>query len=113
MIRYRKQVFTDSNLVTVAHYRNVLTAEGIEADIRNANLGSVLGEVPFTEVWPQLWVRHVLDVPRAREIIAELQAAPDATGAPWECTACGTLNEYQFAACWRCATAAPPEPSAR
>ncbi|MEN7343024.1 MAG: DUF2007 domain-containing protein [Pseudomonadota bacterium] len=97
-----KKVFTADNLVTVAHFRNVLMAEGIESEIRNANLGSVLGEVPFTEVWPQLWVKHALDAPRAREIIEAMQQEDDVPGVPWRCAHCGADNEAQFAACWQC-----------
>ena len=101
-----RKVFTADNLVTVAHYRNVLESEGIRTEIRNQNLGGVVGEVPFTEVWPQLWVRP-LDAQRAREIIDELDAAP-VDGEPWRCASCEADNEAQFAACWRCG-----EPDAR
>lgn len=100
-----KKVFTADNLVIVAHYRNVLEAEGIETEIRNQNLGSVLGEVPFTEVWPQLWVRHAFQADRAVEIINEVAAA-QISGEPWVCQQCGTRNEPQFAACWRCGAVA-------
>ena len=100
-----KKVFTADNLVTVAHFRNVLAAEGIDSEIRNANLGSVLGEVPFTEVWPQLWVKHVLDAPRAREIIEAMQREEESPGEAWHCRHCGAENEAQFAACWQCGAA--------
>lgn len=99
-----KKVFTADNLVTVAHFRNVLETAGIETEIRNENLGSVLGEVPFTEVWPQLWVRHVLDAPRALELIAEASAPPEASD-PWQCRHCAASNEGHFAACWQCGKA--------
>lgn len=98
-----KQVFTADNIVTVAHFKNVLAAEGIRSEIRNQNLGSVLGEVPFTEVWPQLWVVHALDVDRARQIIADAQSQT-LEGPQWSCERCGIDNEFQFAACWQCAT---------
>ncbi|MFK8051837.1 MAG: DUF2007 domain-containing protein [Woeseiaceae bacterium] len=96
-----KKVFTADNIITVAHYRNVLEAEGIATEIRNQNLGSVLGEVPFTEVWPQLWVRHALDVPRAKELIAEASQPPE-VGEAWHCQHCEASNESHFAACWQC-----------
>ena len=95
-----KKVFTADNLVTVAHYRNVLESEGIRTEIRNQNLGGVLGEVPFTEVWPQLWVKP-LDAQRALEIIEAARSEPVA-GDPWRCSGCGADNEPQFAACWQC-----------
>lgn len=97
-----KKVFTSESLVTVAHYRNLLQAEGIACEVRKENLGSVMGEIPFTELWPELWVKHDLDAARARELIAEAQSAPVAHGRPWRCTHCGELNEYQFSICWNC-----------
>ncbi|MEO0576517.1 MAG: DUF2007 domain-containing protein [Pseudomonadota bacterium] len=98
-----KQVFTADNIITVAHFKNVLAADGIESEIRNQNLGSVLGEVPFTEVWPQLWVVNSLFADRARQLIAEAQSQT-LEGPPWACRHCGEDNEFQFAACWQCAT---------
>lgn len=95
-----KKVFTADNLVTVAHYRNVLESHGIPTEIRNQNLGGVLGEVPFTEVWPQLWVKP-LDAQRALELIEAARTEP-VEGEPWRCANCGADNEAQFAACWQC-----------
>lgn len=102
-----KKVFTSESLVTVAHYRNLLEIAGIRTEIRNQNLGSIVGELPFTEAWPQLWVVHPLDVARAEEIIAEAASAPDSTGPAWRCGACGTENDSQFAACWHCGAMDP------
>ena len=95
-----KKVFTADNLVTVAHYRNVLESHGIATEIRNQNLGGVLGEVPFTEVWPQLWVKP-LDAQRALELIEAARTEP-VEGEPWRCASCNADNEAQFAACWQC-----------
>ena len=102
-----KKVFSADNLVTVAHFRNVLESEGIRTEIRNQNLGGVLGEVPFTEVWPQLWVRNALDAPRALEIIEEVSSTTE-TGDDWQCANCGSDNEAQFAACWQCGEVEAP-----
>lgn len=99
-----KKVFTADNLVTVAHFRNVLAVEGIDTEIRNQNLGGVIGEMPFTEVWPQLWVTHAIDAPRALELIEEAQAAPEITE-PWQCRQCDASNEGHFGACWQCGKA--------
>ncbi len=96
-----KKIYSADNLVTVAHFRNVLESEGIRTEIRNQNLGGVLGEVPFTEVWPQLWVRNALDAARALEIIEEVNNTP-IVGENWRCSACDSENEAQFAACWQC-----------
>jgi len=96
-----KKVTSADSLVTISHYRNLLQSEGIEAFIKNQYLGSILGEMPFQEVWPELWVKNDMDYDRARQLIAEgiLEESPSE---PWTCANCGNENEGQFAACWNC-----------
>lgn len=96
-----KKVTAADSLVTISHYRNLLASEGIDAFIRNEHLGSILGEMPFPEVWPELWISNDLDLDRARQLIdkAILSESPDEK---WTCAACGAENEGQFAACWQC-----------
>ena len=53
-----KKVTSADSLVTINHYKNVLISEGIPAFIRNEHLGGILGEMPFQEVWPELWVEN-------------------------------------------------------
>ena len=64
-----KKLTTHASLITINHYKNVLAAEGIEAEIRNQHLGSIMGDMPFVEVWPELWVKNDLDFDRARQLI--------------------------------------------
>jgi hypothetical protein len=97
-----KKLTSAPSVVTIHHYRNILAAEGIPSEIRNEHLGSILGEMPFTDTWPQLWVRNDLDFDRARQLIDG--SADEAPGAPWRCEKCGEENEGQFAACWNCGT---------
>ena len=52
-----KKVTSSPSLVTISHYRNLLTSEGIASFIRNEHLGSIVGEIPFEEVWPELSLR--------------------------------------------------------
>lgn len=89
------------------HLRNVLESAGIACEVRNDRLAGVMGEIPFVECWPQLWVRHAGDVLRARALIEDaLRPATDAEA--WTCTGCGERLEPQFAQCWRCAATAEP-----
>ena len=96
-----KKLTSAASTITIHHYRNLLEAEGIPCEIRNEHLGSVLGEIPFVETWPQLWVVNDLDYDRARQLISE-QALDESPSGPWKCGSCGEENEGQFAACWNC-----------
>lgn len=100
-----KKVATEPSLVTISHYKNLLKAEGIEAFLRNEYLGSVVGEIPFPEVWPQLWVRNDLDYDRAKQLIDSEKLLEESPTANWKCSGCGEENEGQFAACWNCGKA--------
>lgn len=96
-----KKLTSAASLITINHYKNLLAAEGIAAEIRNEHLGSIFGEMPFTEVWPELWIQNDLDYDRALQLIdaAIVEESPDK---PWRCRQCGEDNEGQFAACWNC-----------
>ena len=104
-----RKVHTAESMVEIAHLRNLLESEGIACVVRNERLAGALGEIPFVECWPQLWVRNAGDVLRARGLIDEaLRPTPEAE--PWVCPHCGEHIEPQFAQCWHCA-AAPEPPS--
>lgn len=90
------------NIVLAHHWANVLRAAGIPCEVRNTALVGAMGEIPFLEAAPQLWVHHTLDLTRARIVLDELREPP--SGTPWDCTACGEAIEPQFGACWKCGT---------
>lgn len=97
-----KKVTSRDSIVLINHYRNLLASEGIETIIRNEHMGSVMGEIPFQEVWPELWVKNDLDHDRAKQLIDADNVLEESSGTPWRCSNCGEENEPQFAACWSC-----------
>ena len=96
-----KRVYTAESVVQVMHIKNVLAAEGIRAEMRNDRLGGVIGEIPFLETWPELWVAE-LDFERAQELIEQELHGPGLQEPPWKCRACGEEIEGQFMECWNC-----------
>ena len=96
-----KKLTTSPSLITINHYKNLLESEGIACRIKNEHLGSIVGEMPFVEVWPELWVINDLDVDRARQLIDQ-DITAESPGMTWKCKHCGEENEGQFAACWSC-----------
>lgn len=97
-----KRVFRAASLLQVAHARNVLTAAGIESELRNQYLAGALGDLPMLETWPQLWVEDTLESSALRALE---NAARAPSGAPWTCGQCGEQLEPQFTTCWRCGAA--------
>jgi hypothetical protein len=92
------------HLLQAEHYANVLRAAGIRCAVRNTALAGAIGDIPFLECAPQLWIDSPLDESRARELLGSLRQP--VTGPAWQC-ACGESIEPQFGACWRCGASRP------
>lgn len=98
-----RKVYTAESVIEVAHLRNVLEAEGIRCFVRNEGLAGVIGEIPYVECWPELWVVRNGDALRARGLVDQARQSAPAAGPDWRCERCGELVEGQFDSCWRCA----------
>jgi len=97
-----KKIYTTDSLVTVQHLKNLLEQEGIPCLVKNDQMFTLRGEVPFTEVWPQLWVMRDEELQQAGEIVAEHLKGPAADLPQWDCPGCGEKMDGQFTACWHC-----------
>ena len=89
----------------LGYLRSILEEAGIACMIKNERLSGALGEIPFLECWPELWVvdKHALS--QAERLVAAAQAEAE-PGEPWQCSHCGETVDGQFAACWQCGTEA-------
>ena len=96
-----KRVYSTEILANAWNIRNVLEQHDIQAEVRNENLFSVSGEVPFIECLPEVWVKSLYSV-RAEEIIAGIENSVDVNGPDWLCSGCGESNTINFAVCWSC-----------
>jgi hypothetical protein len=102
-----KKVYSHESIVTINHLRNVLEAQGVPALVRNDRLFGVLGEVPFVECWPQLWVLSDHQAGHAERLITEALAEPDRGFEDWECPDCRERVEAAFGVCWNCGAESP------
>ena len=79
-----------------------LADEGINCLVRNDELSTALGEIPFVECYPELWVVDDEVWPRARLLLDKWLAESAETGPDWTCPGCGEQLEGQFLTCWNC-----------
>ena len=84
--------------------KELLEKEGIACLIKNEQLFAALGEIPFLECAPQLWIVDDDVWPRAK-ILLDNWLKTDVDSEPWSCPTCGEQLEGQFGACWRCGKA--------
>ncbi len=82
--------------------KSTLEEVNIPSMIRNENLSVALGEIPFTECFPELWILKDEDYPKAKEIVAGWRKDQMETYSPWICPNCNETIEGQFTSCWKC-----------
>jgi hypothetical protein len=97
------KVFENREIAIVGLMQSHLEAIGIPTVMRNQGLNQLGGEIPFNEIWPELWVVNDSDLEAARAIVVEFRSPP--TGPPplpWTCLNCGETVDGNFAQCWNC-----------
>jgi hypothetical protein len=98
------KVYENFELSIVGQLQSLLEANGIRTFLKNEFAAGALGELPFVEVCPQLFVLKPVDLPEANRLIREtapLFASPE-PGTPWTCAKCGAEVNGELAVCWKC-----------
>jgi hypothetical protein len=72
--------------------------------VRNTILAGAVGDIPFIEAGPQVWIDSGESAKHARDVLARVDEAPTQSG--WRCE-CGEAIEGQFAQCWNCGRSRP------
>ena len=85
-------------------FKELLSSEGIACLLKNDQLSSAIGEIPFTECYPELWIIDDETYPRARLLIDGWLASHESDRICWTCSVCGEISEGQFGSCWSCET---------
>ena len=96
------KVFEDFELSKVGQFQSVLEAAGIRTHLKNQYTSSVLGEIPFVEALPELWILEDEDLVMAKRLIQQLLSTSDESEPEWTCGECGSQVDGVFARCWKC-----------
>jgi hypothetical protein len=89
------------SLVEIEALRAQLEDAGIQCLIKNQYASSLAGEVPFAEVFPELWLVQDEDLSQARELLDQWKDQ-DVQGHRWTCKNCGEGHGAQYTECWKC-----------
>lgn len=86
-------------------YCEMLAQEGIDCLVKNDQLFSAVGELPFVECFPELWVVDDEVLPRARLLLEGwLRQDVEQIEKSWICPNCEERCGMQFELCWNCMT---------
>ena len=84
---------------------DALSSLGIVSHIFNANAAGALGEVPFMQAQPEVWVDDDDQAAHAHEVLTCLNNAPPRDEKT--CPHCGEKNPGNFLSCWQCGQTLP------
>ncbi|MHB8454917.1 MAG: putative signal transducing protein [Acidiferrobacterales bacterium] len=96
-----QKLYTAANLQEAHLIRGMLSAAGIETRIFNEHLQGGLGDIPFTEVYPEVWLDEEADMTLAQRILADYER-PMAVRGSRRCSSCSEENPGSFEICWSC-----------
>lgn len=82
--------------------KRMLEQTHIECMIRNENLIGAVGDIPFLNCYPELWLLDQNDHARAETIVTNWQQANRPNQSGWACPQCAEIIDGQFGACWQC-----------
>jgi hypothetical protein len=100
-----KHLFTATTPIDGANIemlKGLLEEMEIRCMIRNEYLSSAMGEMPFLETSPELWILNDADYLRAKAMLDTWRTTRVEVSDPWICSDCGETIEGQFTSCWQC-----------
>lgn len=96
-----KRVYCAANFTEAHLLRQMLGREGIAVKVFNENAQSGLGDIPFTQTYPEIWLVNDRDEARARTLLQAYERA-SAPERQVSCRACHETNPANFDLCWNC-----------
>lgn len=96
-----KKLFVSQSLVEVEALKEFLDGAGLLCMIKNRQGSSLAGEIPFVEVFPELWVNEE-DFEEAHAMVKARTEAPIPAASSWTCPGCGEPLSGEFTTCWQC-----------
>jgi len=96
-----KKIYSASNLQEAHIVMHLLDDAGIEAHVFNENAQSGVGELPFTDAYPEIWLENEEDEKQAKKIIKTYESSA-VSNEVITCVHCKEKNPDNFTVCWSC-----------
>lgn len=68
-----KKLWTGNDPVRLMLLRAELSARGISFSVRNEDLRIASGELPPTDIWPEIWINDDKNLQEAEDVLGDLQ----------------------------------------
>jgi hypothetical protein len=97
-----KKLYVSQSLIDVESRKELLDQAEIPCTIKNQRSNMLGGEIPFVEVFPELWVLQNDDFERAQRLLKDWEEAPPLDNTAWICASCSEIHQKEFTTCWKC-----------
>ena len=95
------KVYSAGSIQDAYIIQGMLNEAGIETRILNEFAQGGVGEIPFTQAYPEIWIIREADRKRAKEIISQFDTH-HRPGDDLFCPRCHESNPDTFETCWHC-----------
>lgn len=108
-----RKVFEHRDYHEVGLCESILQSNGIETTIKNQNVSSLAGDIPFTSAYPELWILDDSRYDEAISLLLEFRRGAQESSATddWICQNCGESVPGTFHSCWKCEAARSSVPA--
>lgn len=95
------RLYQAANLVEAYLLVHMLEQRRIPARVLNENLQGAVGEIPFVQAWPEIWLEDERDRALGEAVVREFENRPRPSGER-TCPHCAETNPSNFETCWQC-----------
>lgn len=96
-----KRVYTAGDLIDAQLLADSLAQERIGTHLFNASSVGAMGDIPFANTWPEVWIVDDRDSERAQALV-QAHASRRVSGGNVRCNGCGEESPSNFDSCWSC-----------
>lgn len=96
-----RRIYSAATLPDAHLVRGLLLQAGIDARVFNENAQGAMGEIPFHQAWPEVWIMDDAQSARARDLIRQIEGPAPGPGGVF-CSRCHEENPVNFQVCWHC-----------
>ncbi len=97
-----KKLYVSQSLIDVESRKELMDQAEIPCMIKNQRSAMLGGEVPFVEVFPELWVLQDEDLEQAKTLLKDWEEAQPLETSSWICGNCREVHQKEFTSCWKC-----------
>ena len=97
-----KKLYVSQSLIDVESRKELLDQAKIPCMVKNQRSTMLGGEVPFVEVFPELWVLQDNDFAQAQTLLKDWEEAQPIETTSWTCANCSEVHQKEFTSCWKC-----------